>query len=663
MSGKNGSFATKSFLRATFALSALFSADLVLADTLDQIVVSASRSEESISRSGSSVSVVSNEAIEKHSSKGMADVLRGVAGVEVREAGGIGSTASVSIRGANPGQTLVLIDGIRIGDPSSTDGAVDFGNLAVTDVERIEVLRGPQSALYGSDAMGGVINIITRRGDGPPKYAASVEGGSYGTIHSRASVSGSADQLKYAFAIDGLHSDGFARYGYRINRPLTLADGVTPLPKLPWGDPTNRGGASGRISYRLSDSATFEFGLSGYGNAIRFDNSFAFVPTNVFNARNHSNATLLQGYGRLTSLAFDGALQNQFSVFGNLTDRTIAQTEGCFDLFFTAFDCRSGYRGSRRGAEYQGDLKLGLFGLVIFGARTETEFARTSQDPAPAGTFTAINAQQTINSAFAQHRVTLGERLDLSLGGRIDVVSGGPTFATWRATASYRLLETQTRLHASIGTGAKAPSLFQRFSQYGNPALIAEESLGGDAGIEQKLLDGRLVLDITAFSNRYKNLIGFDVVASCSPAQIFGCYYNVGRALTRGIEVSGDFVIVPDTWKARATYTYLQSTNLLTNAPLYQRPRNQAAASLVFTGLSNFEAEGRVTFVGPRLDFATPAVRLGSYAKWDLLASYKVDQRLTVFARLENLTNARYEEVYSFGVAGRSIFGGLRVNW
>jgi vitamin B12 transporter len=516
--------------------------------------------------------------------------------------------------------------------------------------------------------MGGVINIITKRGEGPPKTSVTLEGGSYGTLHTRMSVSGGTKDVSYAFGLDALHVDGFPRYGYRIGRPILLSDGVTPLPPLPWGDPTNKGGVNGLISYRLSDSASLDFGFAAFDNFIRFDNPFAFAPGNVFNARNHSHAGIAQGYVRLNADTFDGRLHNKLTLFGFLMDRTISQTEGCFDpVTFFSFDCRSGFRGTRRGAEYQGDLKLGAFGLLTFGLRTETETAKTSQDPAPAGTFTPISAQQTTNSVYAQDKIAFGDRLDVTIGGRVDAVEGGKTFATWRSTASYRIEETGTRLHASAGTGAKIPSLFQRFSSFGFAGLSPEQSFGMDAGVTQKLFDDRVTLDATFFDNEYRNLINFSAAGSCTPLQLAsagGCYYNVGRARTYGTELSGEAILVPEAWKARATYTFMLSRDLIAGGPLLQRPRHQASASLIYTGLPHFEAEGRVTFVGVRRDFFFPSgVTLAPYAKLDFLASYKVNDTLTVFGRVENITNARYEEVFNYGVAGRAYYGGIKTTW
>jgi vitamin B12 transporter len=662
MSGRMRPLAVKVSLRVGCAALFLGSAQISKSETLDTIVVTASRSAEPASRSGSSVTVIPSAEIDRTGTRGLADVLRGVAGLEVREAGGAGTATSVTVRGSSPGQTLVLVDGIRVGDPSAIDGSFDFGNLSLSNIERIEILRGPQSALYGSDAMGGVINIITRYAAGDPRRSVSVTAGSYGTIQSRASVSGGTDQLSYTFGLDALHTDGFPRYGYRIRRALTTGDGVTPLPALPWGAPTNRGGLTGRVAYRLSDTTELEIGLSGSSNAIRFANPFALIASNVFSPRNHSRADLLHGFARIKATALDGALVNQLTLFGNQVDRNIWQTEGCFDAFFTAFDCRSGYRGQRSGLEYQGDLKTGS-GTAILGLRTETETMRTSQAPAPAGSFTALNARQTTNSIFAQHRWTLDDRLDLLAGGRLDAVTSGKAFATWRASASYRLIDTGTRFHGSIGTGAKTASLFQRYGAYGSSVLAPEESLGVDFGVEQQLMGDRLTLGATSFFNSYRNLIGFGFSSSCSPAQFLGCYYNVGRAMTRGVEVSANAILFPDVLRLRGTYTFLDARDLQTGVTLFQRPRSQAMAAVVFNGLRDVEAEARMTFVGARLDFGFPAVRLPAYVKWDMSASYKISQEISAFVRLENITNVRYEEIRNFGTAGRSVYAGLKVSW
>ena len=194
-------------------------------ENLPVLVVSPLRSPLALSRSGSAVTVIRREQIRAWGSKSIADVLRASPGVDITETGGPGSLSYLSLRGAGAGQTLVLIDGIRVGDTSSTSGDFDFSTLSTHDIERIEVLRGPQSALYGSDAMGGVVNIITRKGARKPRTTLSLEGGSFGTFSSTLSTSGATDKLSYAFSIHGFHTDGFSRYGYRIGESHPCSPG------------------------------------------------------------------------------------------------------------------------------------------------------------------------------------------------------------------------------------------------------------------------------------------------------------------------------------------------------------------------------------------------------------------------------------------------------
>ncbi len=636
------------------------------AQPLPQITVTATRTEQPQSQSGSAITVVSAEEIAKYGSTGLGDVLRGVPGLDITQTGGVGSATSVSLRGSSPGQTLVLIDGVRIGDPSVTDGSVDLGGFTTNNIERIEVLRGPQSALYGSDAMGGVINIITRQGQGEPHGSVSVEGGSYGTVHTRADAFGRQGDWSYAFSIDGVHTDGFPGYGYRVKGPLTIGDGVTPLPPLPSIEPANKGGGTARLVYHPTEDISVEGSFNGYDSGIHFDNPYAYVASDVFNGFNRQNVASFQGYLRADVDAFDKLLHNRLTLFGNETNRDIWQTEGCYDASGNSLNCRTGYRGGRQGVEYQGDLKLGAFGLATFGAKTETETARTAQEPDTPGAFTPLDASQTTNSVFAQHQFTLFNRLDFTYGGRIDAVPGNRTFDTWRSTVAYRIEETGTKLRASAGTGAKVASLYQRFSQYGDPSLNPEQSAGYDVGVDQKLLNGRVTASVGYFENSYRNLIDYGYAPTCTSTQVFGCYYNVGRARTQGIELSGEASVIPDVFRLRASYTYLDARDLTTQLQLLHHPRDKGSVSAIYTGVPKLELEARVIVVGanPDYDFINyDRVVLPAYAKIDLFANYKLDHGVSLFGRIENLGNVRYEEVLNYGTPGRSVYGGVKYEW
>ena len=212
--------------------------------------------------------------------------------------------------------------------------------------------------------------------------------------------------------------------------------------------------------------------------------------------------------------------------------------------------------------------------------------------------------------------------------------NSGQTFETYRATAAYRIDETGTKLRASVGTGDKAATLYQRFSQYGDATLAPEQSFGFDAGIDQKF-GGRLTASATAFDTSYRNLINFGYDYSCTAAQnsLYGCYYNVGRAETKGVELSADAILVPDAWRARASYTYLDARDLETDTQLLQRPHNKGALSLIYDGIAKLELEARLTLVGSRLDYGTISnVTLAPYAKLDFLANYKFNDNFSCSA-------------------------------
>jgi vitamin B12 transporter len=601
---------------------------------------------------GSSVTVINRADIEKWGSAPVIEILRGTPGVTVNDRGGQGSVSGVSLRGGTVTQTLVLIDGIRAGDPSQIGSDFDFGNLLPTDIERIEILRGPQSALYGSDAMGGVINIITRKGAGRPKAEVSVEGGSYGTAATRGSVSGGTEAMSYAFSLAGLHTDGFSRYGYRIGR---ITSGLTsPLER----DPTDKFAGSARLSFRPGDGVEIEAGLTSYLNAIKYDDSTGDNPFN------RQRALVTQGWVKGSVESFGGINTTALTLFDGRTDRRIGSYYAGYPAL--ALD----YRGDRYGAELQNDTKLGRWGVVTLGARTETETNLSSTDDIPRGAnrVVSVDQNQVTHSVFALHRLPVNDRFDVSLGGRIDAVDTSKTFATWRGTAAYRIAETGTKLRASLGTGAKAPSLYQLYNPYratttAPSTLSPETSIGGDIGIDQSLPYNLGTVSATVFYNKYRNLISFHDLAY-TPTYIAE-YYNVNRAETKGIESSLDLVLVPGEWRTRGSYTFLLSEDTLAHHALLQRPQHQGAVSLIYSGLRNLELEGRLVMVGHRIDFLADnqSVRLAPYARLDALARYRINETFSVFARAENLTNAHYQTVYNYGTPGRSGYLGVKVSW
>jgi vitamin B12 transporter len=334
----------------------------------------------------------------------------------------------------------------------------------------------------------------------------------------------------------------------------------------------------------------------------------------------------------------------------------------------TACRTRTQFIGERVGAEHQGDWKLGAAGTFTFGARTERDTADSfgaGIAPNPSPWTRTIAAEQTTDSVFALHQVTVFDRLHLSLGGRIDKVRDVETFNTWRTTAAYEIPEIGSKLRASAGTGGKAPSLFQLFSpQFGTATLEPEHSIGFDAGIDQMLLDGRVKLSGTLFLNRYRNLIDFTFdPGQCQPGQFFGCYVNVGHARTRGAELAADIAIVPQFLRLKAAYTELRAFDLETGFRLNRRPEHEGRFSLVITPYPGLTIEPAIVYVSERYDFPNEVNKLPAYARLDLYAEYKLNQTFTIFGRGQNLTNARYEEVMNYGTPGRSAYAGIKATW
>lgn len=623
-------------------------------EQLPDIVITADRTPESISSTGSAISVISGETLATNSQTSVADALRTVPGLMVTQTGGPAGATGVMLRGANTGQTLVLIDGIRVMDPTGTAADFNFAALAPGMIDRVEVLRGPQSALYGSDAMGGVINIITKKGSGPAQFNLRTEAGSYGTISTTASMAGATGPWSYAFAGTAAHSDGFSSYGYRV--PAIEAK----FPNLE-RDPFNRIGGSARIGYDAGEGVRFDAGISSTFTRGGYDAGFGAFP----DTPSISSQVLRQVWAKATIDSLGGMLTQSISTFATQTVRSYNDVSyGADQTPANTYQTITDYIGNSVGAEYQGTLRMGQAGSVTYGARTQHEtagLASTDISPFPSPRIAGLQAKQDTNSVFALWKLPVGERLTVSLGGRVDDVVDVSAFATWRATAAYNISETGTKLRASAGTGAKAPSLYQLYSPYGNTSLKPEESIGYDAGIDQTLFNGRVTLSLTGFYNKFNNLIDFTF--DSTPTQPYGHYVNVASAETYGLEVGGDVDVVPGLLRVKTAYTYLRAYDLTTGLFLARRPEHMARVALSITPNDKWLIEPRILMVSERFSSPGERNRLAPYTRVDLYTEYKIDNTWKVFARGENIFNARYQEVLNYGTTGPAVYGGFNASW
>jgi vitamin B12 transporter len=624
-----------------------------------EVVVTADRQPEPISRTGSSINVVKGETLATSNPGSLVDALRTVPGLDISESGGPGSTTNIRLRGANTGQTLVMIDGIRVNDPTAASGDFDFAMFTPSAIERIEVLKGPQSALYGSDAMGGVVNIITKKGSGPTQVAVRSEAGSYATAVTNASVTGSTGPWSYALTGGAQHSDGFSRFGYRIP---ALEAKFGPLER----DGFDRFGGSARFGYDAGDGVRLDTGVLSSFTRSQYDQSTGTFPDTPSTA----TRLLQQAWGRASLDTFGGIVTHNLTVSDTHIDRSFDDvTYRINKLPQNTTSIVSDFVGNSTAAEYQGNVKLGPLGSLIVGSRVQHETADTSSTalwPVPGPRIALLGKSQDTNSIFTLWQLPIGERLDLTLGGRSDDVVNVARFDTWRATAAYRILETGTKLRASAGTGARAPTLFQLYDPAnGTPTLQPEQSFGYDAGIDQSLFNGRVVASVTGFSNDFSNLINFVSVSPTNPCRGIqsGCYVNVARAETSGLEVGTTVDVLPSFLKFNVAYTYLHAIDLATGLVLARRPKNLARFTLTITPTDRWLIEPRILTVSKRYSGSGQTSQVDAYTRVDLYTEYKIDRNWKVFARGENILNEHYQEVFNFGTTGPAAYAGVMATW
>ena len=626
----------KSFFYSSVALIALTAP--VFAQIADEdVVVSATRIPTPVAQIASSVTVITAADIEARQQRSLPDVLRSVPGVNIVQSGGAGGQTSLFLRGTNSNHTKVLLDGIDIADPSTPSGAADISKLLAGDIAKLEVLRGPQGALYGSDAIGGVVNIITQSGEGPMKITADAEGGSFDTFNQRGAVSGSEGAFHYAASVQHFHSGSTP---------------VTPLNLLPPGQRRNDDfydnvTATAKLGYDVTDN--FDLGFTG-----RTQNSlgkitgdaFDFVTFTSFPSPTRTRISSIQYQSRATAhlVLWDGRLDQTLGVaYGSTITATQDPDNG---------DSRA--IGDRIKLDWQGNVRVMDGETLVLGAET----ARDALHPGLSFGFPSTLSQGvTTNAGFAELQSDFGFGLYNSVSIRYDDNSRFGDRTTWRVAPAWVIGDT--KLKASVGTGFKAPALQQLFGTFGgNANLKPETSFGYDVGIEQSLLGGAVTGGVTWFQNNIKNLI------VSGPAPAFQLM-NVGRARTDGVE---SFIA----WKAldvltlRADYTYTDALDAGTKLALLRRPRHKASVNADWRATDDLSLAATLLYVGPQIDgnrdFSIPRLKMPDYVTVDLAASYRLTEKWTLFGRIENLTDTDYQSPDGFLRPRAAAYAGIKVN-
>ncbi len=585
------------------------------------VVVTPNRTETTLSEVGSSVTVITGDQLRRSGTASVAEALRSVTGLDVVRQGTPGGLTSVFLRGANSQQTKVLLDGIPLNDPSNAGRSFDFSLLTVDQVERVEVLRGPQSVLYGSDAIGGVVNIVTRRGEGPLAIRATGTGGSFGTHRESLGFSGGNDRFYFSVGGSFWQNTGFSQ--------ASSSNGNLE------SDGYRNGTIGGRVGWTPHAALNVDYVFRYVDSRVQIDD-FDFgtgLPIDNVIRRNFNEAFFQRI--QVQSLLLDGAVEQ--IVGFNLSD-------------YSRFDNDPGafvpplFEGQTRLVDWQLNALLTETNVASAGVEYYQEEALSSFQS---------DVGQNQKAAFIQDQFQVAQNWFATAGYRWTDHNTAGTAQTYRFTNRIVVDRLGGAAHGSIGTGFRAPSLAENLFQFGNPNLRPERSKGWDVGWEQVLLNGRLVLDATYFRNDFIDLIVFD----------FNTFslQNVGRAQAHGVELSA-FWRPNDLWLFAANYTYSDTEDLTTNQQLLRRPRNKA--NLVVErffdcqrGVLRFEGG----YVGDRLD--TRNFILAPYYLLNASARYRVNDCWTVTARLENLLDDDYEEIRGYGVAEFSGYAGVEYDF
>jgi vitamin B12 transporter len=603
------------------------------------VVVTATRIETPINQIGSSVTVIDDVEIELNQQRTLPDALQTVPGLNIVQTGGPGGKASVFVRGSNSNDTKVLIDGIDTNDPSQ-DGVFDFGQVLTSDLARVEVLRGPQSSLYGSDALAGVINLVTKKGEGPPRFEGMLEGGSFDTFNQSARASGSISRFNYSFSVAHLFVD---------DTP------VTPLDLLPPGRKRiNDSYENTTLSTRLGADLTDTFGLEAvarYTDSMLFftGDDFSVFPSVPAAEQSEQHAQQLFTRGQAQLALFDGAFKNTFGLGYTLYRTKIQAPDTGFGLPPANLN-----NGDRLKFDWLGNITITEQYALLLGFEDQNDRLLDSPISVGNGNFAGFAELQSeiVHGLFAAASVRHDENERF----------GGKT--TWRIAPAYLVPKIGTKLKLSYGTGFKAPSLtqlfvdFPAFNFFANPNLKPEESEGYDFGFEQPLWQDRVRFGVTYFHNEITNLI----LANAT----FTSLENIGRATAEGVEVYASLAIT-DRFNLRVDYTYTDATDDDTGLELLRRPKHRASLSATWRPLDRLSISTTMIYVGSQVDgdrsFSIPRLNTDPYFIANLAAEYDVGKGVTVFARANNFFDERYQDPTGFQRPGFGVYGGVRVNF
>lgn len=619
---------------------------------LDSVVVSGGLTPIAEEAYGRASSVITAEEIEDRGIVYAVDAIRALPGVSVSRTSGLGGLTQIRLRGAEGNHTLVLIDGIEVSAPQ--DGEYDFSALLASDIARLEVLRGPQSALYGSNAVGGVISIITKGASAQGRsFGGSLETGTDETVagsgffryrdeKAALSISGAVRRTGGFDTSDdpGGKDDSDRNMTLNVKGEVFVTDWLTV-------------GATGRMVDRKFDFDTFNFGAATRSGLVTEDNSFT-DRTEVF-ASVYARAKSLGG--RVEHLARAQYGQDNTESFAGNTPTADSSAS------------RTALRYQITGAIDAPTLDAAQHRVTLAGEFERETFV--NENPAIVFAPTQLDEQQREQfSIVGEYRGTFLDRLDLQLGLRQDFNDNFDDATTWSAGASYRLPSTGSRFHASAGTAVQNPSLFEQFGFTNdflpNPDLQPEESFGWDVGIEQTFLDGDAVIDVTYFQQDLENEITADFSNFPAPATPLN---QTGTSDRQGVEISAE--LYPTDWvDMRLSYTWLDAKNP-DGSTETRRPKHEFGASLTTRFMedrASLTLDGRYVAGNRDSDFTAASfgasqIKLDDYLVLNVNGAYRLNDKVELYGGARNLLDEEYQELDGYATEGLTGFLGVRAKW
>jgi vitamin B12 transporter len=631
------------------SITAALSQQIALAE--NSMLITATRTPSNIDTLGSTVSLITAKDIDRKQYVSLDEVLMSVPGLNVVQSGGKGAQTSVFLRGTNSEHVLVLIDGVEMNDPSTPSGAFDFSNFLVEGIESIEVVRGSQSVLYGSDAIGGVIQIRTKKGQGDLNFRVKAGVGTQSTHRESAVLSGEKNNFNYSVAIGRLDTDGESIAAKKKLAPGSITE----------DDNYENIVFSTRLGWKIFDSLEADFTARYIETEADIDGGFDFSGNTAEDADATNDSEQLYLGLELKGLYADGVWQPILTASRSDIERQSKDERQ--SPFGTLVD--TNFDGQKTKFALQNNLFLFENQIITIGFEHESE-EMNSKGFSDFGGFIInqlTNADRDTKSTYIQDQIEVNDQLFITVGARYDDTDDIGSELTYRTTASYNATEN-TRLHAAYGTGFKAPSLFQLFgftpnnfgSAYsGNPNLDAETSDSWEIGIDQLFFASDIKTSITYFETKVEDLITTQYIGFNSTS------VNRDNADMSGVESAIHFKALSNlNIDINHTYTRTKDED---NKELLRRPKHKANIEFNYEPAEHININTNVLYTGQRVDVDGfgQRVDVGGYSVVNVAAAYKLSNNVKLFARLDNLTDKYYEPAYGFQALGRAGFIGVEL--